>query len=171
MTKNDTIKELIIKQTEYARKFKEESQELLKGVFKEFWDKNPGVTAIIWTQYTPYFNDGDTCEFGVHEPVFTNAKDDDIENVTSYGEYEGDDKSVWAFEGSIKYILDHNAAYYKDTQDKIIASGGYDRESLEGMYGLILEPELEDVFKSMFGDHVRVTATRDGFEVDEYEHD
>jgi hypothetical protein len=29
----------------------------------------------------------------------------------------------------------------------------------------------EDVFESIFGDHVRVTATSAGFEIEEYNHD
>lgn len=35
-----------------------------------------------------------------------------------------------------------------------------------------LESELpEDVLESVFGDHVRIKATREGFEVSEYDHD
>ena len=30
-----------------------------------------GVKAVAWTQYTPWFNDGDACEFGVCEKSFS----------------------------------------------------------------------------------------------------
>ena len=29
----------------------------------------------------------------------------------------------------------------------------------------------DDIFESVFGDHVQVTATRTGFKIDEYQHD
>lgn len=50
-------------------------------LFQTFWLANKGsfceackrieggwVESIVWEQYTPYFNDGDTCVFGVGEP-------------------------------------------------------------------------------------------------------
>jgi hypothetical protein len=37
----------------------------LKPIFKKY----PKINAIGWNQYTPYFNDGEECEFEVHEPA------------------------------------------------------------------------------------------------------
>lgn len=37
--------------------------------FKLAFDK--GVTAVMWEQYTPGFNDGEPCEFSVHEAKLT----------------------------------------------------------------------------------------------------
>jgi hypothetical protein len=31
--------------------------------------------------------------------------------------------------------------------------------------------EMEDVMQAMFGDHVKVIATREGFDVEDYDHD
>lgn len=48
-------------------KLKEEFQSNFTKVFKEelksFFDKFPTVYAVSWRQYTPYFNDGEACEF------------------------------------------------------------------------------------------------------------
>lgn len=44
-----------------------EAKETLEPAFKEVLEQNPEVLAIGWHQYTPYFNDGDTCEFNVHD--------------------------------------------------------------------------------------------------------
>ncbi len=30
----------------------------------------PEVVKVEWCQYTPNFNDGDTCRFSVHDPIF-----------------------------------------------------------------------------------------------------
>ena len=43
----------------------------------------PEIDSVFWVQYTPYFNDGDTCYFSVYEPSFILVGDDD------YCEYEG----------------------------------------------------------------------------------
>lgn len=40
----------------------------LKASFVEFFAAYPEVEAIKWQQYTPYFNDGEACCFGVCEP-------------------------------------------------------------------------------------------------------
>lgn len=59
---------------EEIRKAKEEYEEKLQTVrkeqfaehFKDLFAQHPEVVKIQWRQYTPYFNDGDTCEFGMH---------------------------------------------------------------------------------------------------------
>ena len=32
--------------------------------FKEVFKKYPELEEVRWTAYTPYFNDGETCEYG-----------------------------------------------------------------------------------------------------------
>lgn len=39
----------------------------LKTAFKGLFAAYPNVRAIGWTQYTPYFNDGDPCVFSVND--------------------------------------------------------------------------------------------------------
>lgn len=38
----------------------------------------PNVVKVQWAQYTPHFNDGDTCRFGVQEPYFYDADGEEI---------------------------------------------------------------------------------------------
>jgi len=51
-------------------KLKEEYQKEAKKLFqkgiKELFEKIDGLKSFSWTQYTPYFNDGEACEFGVN---------------------------------------------------------------------------------------------------------
>lgn len=42
-------------------------EEILEEGFKSIFDKYPELKSFSWRQYTPYFNDGDTCTFGVCE--------------------------------------------------------------------------------------------------------
>lgn len=161
---------LVAEQQKLKIKFQEDAQALFKEITKEFFDKNPGITGVVWTQYTPYFNDGDTCEFRVNDPSFTNANEDELDNVR-WGEYDGEDESVWAVEGNISYVLENDRDYWKETKEKILASGGVDVVSCDLFSKTICSSEMEDVMEAMFGDHVRVVATREGFDVQDYDHD
>jgi hypothetical protein len=161
-TKFDT---LIENQIELKKKFQAEAQSLFKDITKEFFDKNPGINAVRWTQYTPYFNDGDTCEFNVNEPVFTNASEEELENVSAWGEYEGEDETVWALES---YVLTGTSKWHEESREKV---SNVDIDSCHMFAKMINSNEMEDVMLAMFGDHVVVTATRDGFDVTDYDHD
>jgi hypothetical protein len=168
-TLQSTFDQLISDQAELKRKFQEQAQGLFKEITKEFFEKNPGITGVVWTQYTPYFNDGDTCEFSVGEPTFTNAPADELCDIR-WGEYEGETEGVWAAD-NIGYILESEREYHQGTKNTILAAGGVDAESCTLFAKAVGSSEMEDVMLYMFGDHVKVIATREGFEVDGYEHD
>lgn len=161
---------LIEEQRALKTKFQTEAQAIFKEIMKEFFDKNPGITALKWSQYTPYFNDGDACVFRVNEVYHTNASVDELENVTVWGEYEGEDESVWVT-GNIAYVLNSGSKYYKEEAAKILAAGGVDENSCKLIDKMIQSSEMEDIMREMFGDHVAVTATREGFDVNEHAHE
>lgn len=166
---NNAFEQLISEQAELRRKFQEQAQGLFKTITKEFFDKNPGITGVVWTQYTPYFNDGDTCEFSVNDATFTNAPVDEMDDVR-WGEYEGETEGVWACD-NIGYVLESDRDYYQETKNMILATGGVDVESCKLFARAIGSSEMESVMEAMFGDHVKVIATRDGFDVVDYDHD
>lgn len=59
------------------KQMQETSKELMKEAFREFFEKYQSVVDnVYWTQYTPHFNDGEACEFGVND-VFILLKDDE----------------------------------------------------------------------------------------------
>lgn len=69
---------------------REKSEGLVEGMVKIFLDECPEVTGVHWTQYTPYFNDGEACEFNVNEICFHILEDEDDEieaggSTTLYG--------------------------------------------------------------------------------------
>lgn len=131
----------------------------MKDVFKAFFDSYPEVKTIHWTQYAPYFNDGDECVFGVNQPYFTRTEHAELED-REHAWGEGDDgiieTRVWD-EVSRRYVaanIDPNLIRDMDTFTGILQSG-----------------VNEAVMQAMFGNHVWVKAHRDGFEVDDYDHD
>lgn len=147
--------ELIEKQRALQKEFQTTAHALFKETTKEFFEQNPLVNAILWNQYTPYFNDGEPCEFRVGFATFTNSDG----SMINWGEYTGEEEGVWTY-GDDCYNDEENEVPAEvnttlcDSFDRILQSG-----------------EMEDVMLAMFGDHVTVIATREGFEVAEFAHD
>ena len=62
---------------ERERKRRQAEQEAaLKASFVEFFAAHPEAAAIQWRQYTPYFNDGEACYFGVCKPAIKTTTSD-----------------------------------------------------------------------------------------------
>ena len=108
---------------------KEEMQEnskvLMKEAFREFLEKYDVVDNIFWTQYTPYFNDGESCEFSVGDVHLVLKGDEDA------CEYEGSPITDKDDIGNLKKTIaeievwekDPMAAALKHQQERIIQYG------------------------------------------------
>ena len=147
---------LISEHQRIRAEFQKSAQELFKNITKEFFATNPGIKAAKWSQYTPYFNDGDECVFRVNDVYFTNASGEELDNVSHWGEYEGEDESIEVFSSW-------------DLKKTTIE--GIDSAQVKLFESMIGSSEMEEVLQEMFGDHVIITATADGFDVAEYDHD
>lgn len=133
---------------EVTQKFQKESQDILKKSFVEFFNNNEEVKSILWVQYTPYWNDGEECVFRVGDVYFSNASEqDDLDQLSPWGEYEGDNEDIWE---RCAYDLNKDAQWL----DKFLSGS-----------------DMKEVMKSTFGDHVKIIATKEGFDVQEYDHD
>ncbi len=150
-------------------------------LFKEFFAAHPAVKSIAWTQYTPYFNDGDPCTFRVGEvqlrfgavpkavpKVVTES--DEVEEIDEEDvEDEDDDDDDGDDEGYCSWTL----------------ANAKDSRWIEEAHRPLITPELLEDFKwvtkivesdpdsmeMIFGDHARVIATKNGITVEEYEHE
>lgn len=110
-------------------KMEEEGKKLLNETFRELFEKYPELDAIGWTQYAPYFNDGEPCEFSVHSASY---------RLKSDGEPLTEDDISSHFDG----LLPHSA--YSDNKKSPLHSDIYQlSEAIQSM---------EDVVRSMFGD-------------------
>lgn len=145
-----------LEMAELKANYQKRGQEIFKLAFKEFFEANPEVNVVGWRQYTPYFNDGEPCEFNCYASYafVSNAKD---YTAISYGEYEGEEENIW--------IDDDD---YGDHNEELIPESVV--ENAEALRGLLSKID-DDVFLDMFGDHVQVFATREGFDVQEFSHD
>lgn len=154
-----TIQEIREAKQKYLTMVQDEGKAILKKTFKEFFDASPGVKAVTWRQYTPYFNDGDPCEFSAHdfELVF---KGDASKEDEGYG-YEGPCPD--GFSREVRGCLPG----WRDTTDAQYEEAGVSKAAFE----TLKECHDDELLETVFGDHVEVTATREGFTVDEYDHE
>lgn len=143
----------------YDKKLEEEGEAALKEAFKELFDKHPRLASVEWVQYTPYFNDGDPCYFSVHDfdatlQVPEGSEEDEDEDEDSEDDELYDDSYSY---GDKLYTMSKS----EDEEVKKIAED----------VGELNSNIPDDVLEHVFGDHARIIATREGFDVDEYSHD
>ena len=136
------------------------SVKIFTDLTKIIFEKYPKVKSFGWNQYTPYFNDGDTCTFSVNTNwIYINGisvDDSDWVNettITNYGTWNREKKM---YEGRTEVPnLNYDEELSKASDEISEFLSNFDNE----------------FFMSQFGDHVEITVTAEGVSVDEYEHD
>lgn len=144
----------------FRQRMKTEGEAALKEAFAEFFNNQPEVGAIVWKQYTPYFSDGDACTFSRRDFEFLSPEDSQ-KKMRTY-----DDLCLMNRLNTLDFHRRH-PQYGSGrclTMEEQICLEAY--KSFEKICS-----QIDDLFKTVFGDHVQVRATRDGFEVDDYDHD
>lgn len=170
---NKKPKHPLIERMEEAQKaFQAEAKRVLGEETLAFFAANPEIGQIRWRQYTPYFNDGDTCEFGVNDPAFLPNRqsmsmlpEDVSSSLKETSDEDMDDYS------DVCAVIKRNTTLHYDPKGKREPTER-ERSLLDAcanMGGLI--QGLDETMKGIFGDHVQVAATAGGFDVAEYEHD
>jgi hypothetical protein len=75
------------------------------------------VHAITWLQYTPYFNDGEACEFSVHHPYALHKPLDDEDVLDDYSE-------------DSDYYIDLSSFTAESINKRIAVRAGYDSDPI-----------------------------------------
>lgn len=131
---------------------------------------DPTMKAFGWTQYTPYFNDGEPCVFGVGGPWFLTVNDPDPDGMEDMYEFQigysghpslGKRDSRW--EGD-----------WPNRREVPLEYEGPDVERFDRVKALsdaIERGEFDDVLLEAFGDHASIRVTAAGITVDSYSHD
>lgn len=171
---------LLDRKAELEAQIKAEATDVFAAASKEIFEKYGDKVGLFkWTQYTPYFNDGEPCEFGKHDVwIFTpeDAENDDLRYEEGSEAFYGD---------NVNKIL-----YKKNGGDWVTAGHWIGKERLEREYTPFENPDFdpeygeaytaihdlcklidEDTALALFGDHVEVCVTKQGVEVEEYSHD
>lgn len=143
---NKQLEEFKAKRADMVKQIQTEFPNLLTPILSQ----SKRIESIGWRQYTPYFNDGDECVFGVHnDDLYINGEDEGTVGT------EFIQKRIW--DGG-KYIDNPNLDKFE-----------YD---LLQQIEKVLKEIPNDFYKDLFGDHVKVTVYKDGrIEADQYDHD
>lgn len=163
------IEEMNSKIVQMKKELMEEGQKAFHASIKDFFEKHPKIHMFSWVQYTPYFNDGEPCEFGVHEAYMLTKsghhawvnESEGYYDLESYVPLEVDWDSYKASDYKNKtYVLTEYAD--EMTVEEVTAA----KKDLDAIMSL-----PEEVFQALFDDHVKVTVTKDGIDTDEFSHD
>lgn len=138
---------------------------------------DPRVSAIRWTQYTPYFMDGEVCVFSAGDlQVRVLGAPEELNNedyLCFYGHNDDDLPGRFAYSaspvvnGGQPRKWSYNNRQYEDCGPVLPPL-----ESAEEIKNLERDLEhFEDVLRDTFGDHAMVTVTRESVTVDFYDHD
>lgn len=118
-----------------------------------------GIAAFGWTQYTPYFMDGDPCVFGINELWFKTLEDKE-------------DEDNYHFDLSGHPTLGDRV--YDYVKSEYTGYKGPDEARFMRCFNLsnaIGSGAWDDVLLEAFGDHAEVTVKRSGITVKFYSHD
>jgi hypothetical protein len=140
----------------------------LNNAIKKLFVDIPDLYAIRWTQYTPYFNDGDACIFGVGDVSFVSKVDanvvanniDDIDGVN----WEFNSFSLSKYQDD--QIRNRNISEYRTQKMKLYCKYGE-------AFNKFLHNIPKDMMLSAYGDHVSITVTTVDMNIiiEEYDHE
>jgi hypothetical protein len=174
-----------------GKELRDEIRKTLDEVLKLFFDANPYVASISWRQYTPYFNDGDSCEFSVGDPILT-LRDDSSADADAGNDEDEDGEENWDEDdddGEYRddsSLLSNRAFYSKggyknpkkvaEIDARLALVGGADAfAKIKADFDVVarfVSSIDDDHLEEMFDDHVLVRCSRNGLEVFEYtDHD
>lgn len=160
------------------------SQEAFGEIVKTLLDDEFFVD-FGWVQYTPYFNDGEPCEFSTTGFWVRTIKDLKLETTISV-EGDGDESEELDFEDTDNFEFDSHPTLGKLEYPDGYWVNGYGSERKPGTYVgddeyhfrlaramnlAIDEGHFENVLLDLFGDHCQVKVSRTGITIDEYSHD
>ncbi len=154
----------------------------------------PEVVAVRWTQYTPYFNDGDACTFDVYEArtklTDTPEEAGDYEDgfITSSGDFPPNYFDTHAYSKSRPKpggkpwdteSYQPEGTLPVDWNDQRVYVNGVERTDIQAamktVEKLINGGHHETILYRKFGDPAEVTVVREGdgykFDVEYYDHE
>ncbi len=149
------MEEFVVKIENLNKELKECFKDALKESADILFQKYPKLESFSWAQYTPYFNDGDPCEFSIYEEPHSL-----IYGGIDIGEYsENDSIYNWRTKDLTEFgkTLFTDLGEYKVLQDNLIVF----INNLQ---------KMEKTVQSILGEGL-VIIDRNGVEIEDYDHD
>ncbi len=136
------------------------SSDIFEDFYKYIFDKYPTLESFRWTQYTPYFNDGETCLFSVNTDYISvndewvdDAKWASEVNVINWGNWN---RELRVYEGRVEEPNPNYDPVLTEASNEIVN---------------FLDHFDNDFYLSKFGDHASITVSRGGVDISDYDHD
>lgn len=140
----ERVEELRGKMSELREEMAQQAKDAFHECVRDLFEEHPTLIEFSWRQFTPYFNDGDTCYFGARTgEIGLRTADDESEEFGNYDTYD------WVEGEKVQ----------KDLTP-------FQKAGLAAL--AVLEAFDEDNYESMFGDHCKIVVTREGVEVNDY---
>lgn len=183
MTHLEKIQEKLTELEKKRNDLLREIQADFPALFTDLWADSKLINSFSWNQYTPYFNDGDDCIFGVNiEYSSVNRADPyDDEEVSWLNEVI---YTQLTSENYPEYIVFCNSDLgknrYKMYLDQKIGDNAYifnrsynkKEHEIAKTFSSIISSIPESFLRDLFGDHVEITLHRDGsIETNKYDHE
>lgn len=152
------------KMVELRKELLEQSKVSFKEISKVIFEKFPELKSFEWTQGTPSFNDGEPCEFGVHDVYINNEEEGEGPNYYSETVYEYATKLVKGYDYRMREVPDYsnkiNERPNPDYNPRLIAASQACNKLVHS-----LDP---DALMSMFGNGAKIIVTPEKVEAEEW---
>lgn len=157
------------KQEELRKQIQEQAQVVFNDASKALFAEFPKLKAFGWRQYTPYFNDGETCEFSAHtgDPLIQFGDDEELDDFCFRDTERVPDgtKQEKNWRGVMQTVTIYKTVPRVNSPELIEKNEAY--KSVQEFLSIFNDDDMEQ----MFGDHVRVTVTAQGATKEDYDHD
>lgn len=167
MPSKAAVKEATKKFTDLKKKIADAQKDLqvaaqvfFKELSVELFNENPTLVEFSWSQYTPYWNDGEPCTFSANTsyPSVTISAEDG--NKVKYDENMGEMVIFDKEDDEIEYAEEDHDKYEKEI------------EKVSTQVTDFLEKFGDSDMEVMFGDHVEVIVKRGGIvDTEQYDHE
>jgi hypothetical protein len=149
------MKEKIKAIEELRAEYTNQSRVLIHELAQDLLNLDTAIRGVTWTQYTPYFNDGEPCTFGVNDPalILSNGSFVDKHKNSMYCNHSNENEG--------EYEFSYQADLVQELQPIIRALREFSR----------FLNNNSSVVQEVFGDGVKVTITRTNTKIDECPHE
>jgi len=155
MAKNTMVKNIKAARERVDETFKKATDAARIEVLNLLREVLPPGISLQWRQYTPYFNDGEACEFGVEDPtLFRTVYQGKKRKSVEYGAEDAIEDASYASGSSISDLTNEQLGAFQRAWDALAT----------GEAGTLL-------MLRAFGDHVEVVVTSDSVNIDDYDHE
>lgn len=167
MSYEEKMNDFKTRMEELQREMNETGQNYFKDEVALIFQEFPNLLSFTWTQYTPYFNDGDECVFRVNAYPTARFRDEPVVDIEDDYDYFDEDEGMywnpWTYDPITRERTEHVPTTEKDKLAKRLTE--------------LLVAVPQDTFKVLFGDHARIIVSLPAGEivpvvtVESYEHE